>query len=93
NSQGNGQGNWLQFISFAPPEGPNSESSFASAPANDSDPKRSKNHLHFNPNPKTAAPGQEGICEAGNEKYTLGKTVIGNAPELWGTDTRGRDEE
>ncbi|HEX6206441.1 MAG TPA: MlaD family protein [Solirubrobacterales bacterium] len=93
NSQGSGQGNWLQFISFAPPEGPNSESTFASAPANDTDPKRSKNHLHYNPYPKTAAPGQGGICEAGNEKYVIGETVIGNAPEVWGTETAGKGEE
>ena len=32
--EGNGLGNWLNFISFAPPEGPNSEGSPASAPAN-----------------------------------------------------------
>jgi len=93
NSQGNSNGNWLQFISFAPPEGPNSESTFASAPANDPDPKRSKNHLHFNPYPKTAAPGQGNVCEAGNEKYVLGDTVIGNSPELWDTKTSGQAEE
>ena len=33
-SQGNKYGHWLDFISFAPPEGPNSESGQASAPAN-----------------------------------------------------------
>jgi phospholipid/cholesterol/gamma-HCH transport system substrate-binding protein len=93
NSQGNGLGNWLQFISFAPPEGPNSESTFASAPANDTSPNRTKNHLHYNPYPKTAAPGQGGVCEAGNEKYAFNKTVIGHAPELWGTDTVGKGEE
>lgn len=84
-SQGNSNGNWLQLISFAPPEGPNSESGQASAPAND--PNSSENHLHFNPYPRTAAPGQGGVCEAGNEKYARGKTVIGQAPELWGTKT------
>jgi virulence factor Mce-like protein len=95
NSQGNGLGNWLQFISFAPPEGPNSESTFASAPANGNpaDPKKLKSFLHYNPYPRTAAPGQENVCEAGNEKYVKGQTVIGNAPELWGTDTRGGDGE
>jgi virulence factor Mce-like protein len=90
-SEGNSNGNWLQFVSFAPPEGPNSESTFASAPANDPDNK--ENHLHFNPYPKTAAPGQGNICEAGNEKYIPGETVIGNAPKLWGTTTRGQVEE
>ena len=34
NSQGNSQGKWLNFISFAPPEGPNAETTPASAPAN-----------------------------------------------------------
>jgi virulence factor Mce-like protein len=86
--EGNGDGNWLQFISFAPPEGPNSESTFASAPANEAGSR--ENHLHFNPNPQTAAPGQGKVCEAGNEKYVTGETVIGNAPELWGTTTRGQ---
>jgi phospholipid/cholesterol/gamma-HCH transport system substrate-binding protein len=90
NSQGNSNGNWLQFISFAPPEGPNSESTFASAPANEAASKEQRNHLHYNPYPKTAAPGQGNVCEAGNEKYVRGKTVIGNAPELWGTETRGQ---
>jgi phospholipid/cholesterol/gamma-HCH transport system substrate-binding protein len=86
--QGNDNGNWLQFVSFAPPEGPNSESTFASAPANESGDTR--NHLHHNPYPKTAAPGQGKVCEAGNEKYVKGETVIGPSPELWGTTTRGQ---
>jgi len=89
--EGNSNGNWLQFISFAPPEGPNSESTFASAPAND--PSDRENHLHYNPYPQTAAPGQNEVCEAGNEKYATGKTVIGRSPELWGTDTRGQVEK
>ncbi|HEY0317994.1 MAG TPA: MlaD family protein [Solirubrobacterales bacterium] len=86
--EGNDLGHWLQFISYAPPEGPNSESGQAAAPANGG-PGESENHLHYNPYPRTAAPGQGGVCEAGNEKYVRGKTVIGNAPEIWGTDTRG----
>lgn len=84
--EGNSNGNWLQFISFAPPEGPNSESGQASAPANGSNERR--NHLHYNPYPRTAAPGQGEVCEAGNEKYVPGQTIIGHSPELWGTDTR-----
>ncbi len=87
NSEGNDQGNWLNFIPFEPPAGVNSEGSPASAPANG--PER-ENHLHFNPYPNTAAPGQPNGCEAGNEKYVAGKTVIGNAPEVWGTTTRGQ---
>jgi hypothetical protein len=35
--------------------------------------------LHANPYPYTAAPGQHGLCEAGNEPYTPGKR-IGHAP-------------
>lgn len=91
--EGNSNGNWLQFIAFAPPEGPNSESTFASAPANGGGPRARENHLHYNPYPKTAAPGQGNVCEAGNEIYVPGKTVIGNAPELWGTTTRGQVEK
>lgn len=91
NNEGSSNGNWLNFISFAPPEGPNSESTFASAPADD--PSNSESHLHYNPYPKTAAPGQGNVCEAGNEKYIRGQTVIGNAPALWGTDTRGQVEK
>ena len=75
--EGNGLGDWLNFISFEPPEGPNSEGSPASAPANG--PGKS-NHLHYNPYPNTAAPGQKHGCEAGNEEYVSGKTMIGNAP-------------
>jgi virulence factor Mce-like protein len=87
-SQGNENGNWLQFISYAPPEGPNSESTFASAPANESGDRA--NHLHFNPYPRTAAPGQDNVCEAGNERYEPEQTVLGEAPKLFGTTTRGQ---
>jgi virulence factor Mce-like protein len=87
NSQGNPQGNWLNFQSWSAPEGPNNEGSPAAAPANG--PNRD-NHLHFNPFPNTGAPGQPNGCEAGNEKYATGRTVIGNAPEVWGTTTRGQ---
>jgi virulence factor Mce-like protein len=90
-SQGNSNGKWLAFVSFAPPEGPNSESTFASAPADD--PGDRENHLHYNPYPQTAAPGQKKVCEAGNEKFVSGKTVVGHAPELWGTTTREEGEE
>jgi ABC-type transporter Mla subunit MlaD len=85
NSGGNDQGHWLNFISFQPAEGPNSEAGQASAPANG--PR--DNHLHFNPYPQTGAPGQPNVCEAGNEKYLPGKTVIGNT-EVFGTTTRGQ---
>ena len=89
-SLGNSNGHWLEFISYGPPEGPNSLSTFASAPANE--PGDRRNHVHFNPYPQTAAPGQDNVCEAGNEKFATGRTVIGHAPELWGTDTSGEEE-
>jgi phospholipid/cholesterol/gamma-HCH transport system substrate-binding protein len=82
-------GHWLSFISFQPPEGPNAETTPASSLANG--PSRA-NHLHYNPYPNTEAPGQREGCEAGNEKYLPGKTVIGEAP-LWGKDTAGQVEE
>lgn len=81
-SESNGNGNWLGAIAFEPPSGTNAESAPSSGPANGPE---KRNHLHFNPYPKT---GQDGTCEAGNERYTSGTTVIGHAPELWGTTTR-----
>jgi ABC-type transporter Mla subunit MlaD len=87
---GNSGGNWLNFITFAPAEGLNNEGSPASAVANG--PERS-NHLHYNPYPNTGAPGQPNGCEAGNEKYQSGQTVIGQAPSVWGTTTRGIESE
>jgi ABC-type transporter Mla subunit MlaD len=87
NSQGNDYGKWLNVISFQPPKGPNNEGSQASAPANG--PKY--NHLHYNPYPQTGAPGQKAVCEAGNNRFILGKTVIGNGP-TFGDTTRGQPQ-
>ena len=88
-SEGNSKARWLNFISYEPAEGPNSEGTPASAPANG--PGR-ENHLHFNPFPNTGAPGQPNGCEAGNEQYTPGKTVIGNT-SVFGTTTRGQESK
>jgi virulence factor Mce-like protein len=85
-SEGNDSAHWLNFISYEPAEGPNSEGTPASAPANG--PGRD-NHLHFNPFPNTGAPGQPNGCEAGNEQYIPGKTVIGPT-QVFGTTTRGQ---
>jgi virulence factor Mce-like protein len=82
--QGNKYGRWLNFISFAPPEGPNSESGQAAAPANGGKGEPA-NHLHYNPLPNTGAPGQTRGCEAGNEKYQPGVTEIGHAAHVFGT--------
>ncbi len=81
-SESNGNGNWLGGIVFEAPDGPNAESAPSSAPANG---PGARNHLHFNPYPRT---GQDGVCEAGNERYSGGKTVLGHAAQLWGTTTR-----
>jgi ABC-type transporter Mla subunit MlaD len=82
----NGLGGWFNATTFQPPEGPNSEAGAASAPAN-SGPELARgkfftnlNHLHSNPYPNTAAPGQPKECEAGNEHYELGVTRVGNTP-------------
>ena len=54
------------------PQGPNNEGGPSSAPANG---PNTDNHVHLNPYPNTAAPGQPQECEAGNEPYLAGKTV------------------
>ncbi|HEX5416877.1 MAG TPA: MlaD family protein [Chloroflexota bacterium] len=101
---GNQYGHWLNAFTFAPPSeesnpvtgqpghvlGPNSEGTPSSAPANGPD---RKNHLHYNPFPNTGAPGQPTSCEAGNEKFVKGQTIIGPAPEVWGTKTTKAAEE
>jgi ABC-type transporter Mla subunit MlaD len=83
--ESNGQANWAGALALEPPEGPNNEGGAASAPANGGPDKA--NHLHYNPYPNTASPGQTHECEAGNEKYLVGKTVIGNVPGNQGTGT------
>ena len=96
----NGLGAWVNATTFQPPEGPNSESGFAAAPANgNSDPakgpffKSSLNHLHSNPYPNTASPGQPKECEAGNEQFELSKTRIGNTPGNNGIKTASQTKK
>jgi ABC-type transporter Mla subunit MlaD len=89
-SEGNDLGNWVNAIGFEAPEGLNSEAGPSSAPANGPD---EANHLHYNPYPNTAAPGQTKECEAGNERYRVGQTVIGNLPGNQGTKTSGQPED
>ena len=76
-SEGDKNGTWQRFIIVATPQGPNNEGGPSSAPA---DGPTVENHLHTNPYPNTASPGQPKECEAGNEGYARGKTVIGNIP-------------
>jgi phospholipid/cholesterol/gamma-HCH transport system substrate-binding protein len=86
-SESNGKANWLGAITFEPPSGPNAESAPSSGPAAG---PAGKNHLHFNPYPRT---GQDGVCEAGNERYASGQTTIGRSPQLWGKSTVGGEGE
>jgi virulence factor Mce-like protein len=74
-STGDRNGTWQRFIIIATPQGPNNEGGPASAPA---DGPTVDNHLHANPYPNTMAPGQPRECEAANEPYVSGETVIGN---------------
>jgi virulence factor Mce-like protein len=77
------------------PNGPNAEGFPASQPANG--PSIEKNsagqpidndHVHVNPYPNVAAPGQPRLCEAGNETYKKGQMVIGNTPPGGSTTNR-----
>jgi virulence factor Mce-like protein len=93
-SEGDTNGNWQRFMVVAAPQnpttlalGPNNESGPSSAPA---DGPGNWNHLHFNPYPNTAAPGQPKECEAGNEIFQQGRTMIGNAPGPLITKTDGQ---
>jgi ABC-type transporter Mla subunit MlaD len=86
-SEGDTHGTWQRFIIIATPQGPNNEGGPSSKPA---DGPNADNHLHANPYPNTAAPGQTKECEAGNEDYLIGKTTVGNVPGNQGTVTQGQ---
>jgi virulence factor Mce-like protein len=85
-SEGDRNGTWQRFIIIATPQGPNNEGGPSSAPA---DGPTEDNHLHSNPYPNTAAPGQPRECEAGNETYDSGQTVIGNDAGTQSARTEG----
>jgi virulence factor Mce-like protein len=94
-SLGDGVGTWQRFIVLDPlpgagndQVGPNNLGTPSSAPANG---PSIDEHLHYNPYPHTAAPGQPRECEAGNETYNAGATVIGNVPGNQGTKTEGQN--
>jgi virulence factor Mce-like protein len=80
-------GSFLRFGITALPQGANSEAGPSSAPSNVADGAFGPadrlpidDFLQSNPYPNTAAPGQVHECEAGNERYTKGRAVIGNEP-------------
>jgi virulence factor Mce-like protein len=83
-SLGDNNGTWQRFIIVAAPQGPNNEGGPSSKPA---DGPNEDNHLHANPYPNTAGPGETRECEAANEDYYVGKTTIGNVPGNQGTTT------
>ncbi len=89
-SEGDSNGTWQRFNIIATPQGPDNEGSPSARPANGGGPQAAANHLHANPYPNTAAPGQTKECEAGNEPYPVGTTVIGNSPGSQGTKTDGQ---
>jgi virulence factor Mce-like protein len=69
------------------PLGPNNEGFPTAQPANGPSTEklapgssviRDSDHVHLNPYPNVGGPGQARVCEAGNEKYELGKLVDGN---------------
>ena len=78
-----------QTDAFTGINAPNSENGPSSAPAS-SFTFEGNNYLHANPYPNTASPGQTHECEAGNEPYIAGRTVIGNVPGNQGTLTEGQ---
>ncbi len=86
-SEGDRNGTWQRFIIVATPQGPNNEGGPSSAPANG---PNEENHVHLNPYPNTAAPGQPRECESGNEPYLVGKTVTGNVPGTQQLSTDGQ---
>jgi hypothetical protein len=71
------------------PSGNNNEGYPSSAPANGPSEEKNPitkqvfdngaNHLHANPYPNVAGPGQAKLCEAGNETYVPRQPVVGNA--------------
>jgi virulence factor Mce-like protein len=97
-SENVGVGTLARAVPILSASGPNNEGLPASAPANGPSVEREvstngttagkiieNNHLHYNPYPNVAGPGQPKECEAGNESYTIGKTVIGNTSTTLGT--------
>lgn len=93
-SEGDANGNYQRFLVVSAPTdpltfelGPNNEGGPSDAPANG--PAR-HNHLHVNPYPNAAAPGQTQECEGGNERYAVGETKIGNLAGNQGLTTDGK---
>jgi Fe-S-cluster formation regulator IscX/YfhJ len=93
-SDGDANGNWQRFVIVSAPTDP---ATLETGPDNETGPSSRpaagppvQNFLHYNPYPNTAAPGQPRECEAGNEPYEVGKTVLTNPPGPLITRTSGQ---
>jgi virulence factor Mce-like protein len=93
-SDGDANGTWQRFMVVAAPTlrgsnvfGPNNEGLPSSGVANG---PQVENHTHMTPYPNTAAPGQDRECQAGNERYLRGQTLVGNQAGNQGTKTDGQ---
>jgi virulence factor Mce-like protein len=97
-SENIGVGTLARVLPVLSPDGVNAEGFPASAPASGPSIDReasaipgkpglpiNDNFLHYNPYPNVSGPGQPHECEAGNETYAVGKTVIGHVPGNAGT--------
>jgi virulence factor Mce-like protein len=83
-------GSFLRFGIAPLPQVPGSEAGPAATPANgppaapgldrEQASLQDDSFLHANPYPATAAPGQDGECEAGAEPYAKGRQAIGTLP-------------
>ena len=72
----NGDGNWLGAIAFEPPDGPNAEGGARLGAGQR--PRSATTTSTSTPTRTPPRPARRGECEAGNERYAPGKTVIGN---------------
>jgi len=82
-ADGDGNGRWFRGVAALPVVGPNNDGGPATQPA---DGPFLENHLHATPYPYTGENGKP--CEAGNELYAAGVTVIGHASTLTGNTTQ-----
>jgi virulence factor Mce-like protein len=85
-SKGDRNGTAQRFIIIATPQGPNNEGGPSSAPASG---PTEENHFHVNPYPHVGAPGEPDECEAGNEQYLRGRTVLSNTQRREPDSTEG----
>jgi phospholipid/cholesterol/gamma-HCH transport system substrate-binding protein len=95
-NEGDANGTWWRFIPVITPQGPNNETGPSSAPSSGGGPdvvNSSRNFIHVNMYPNTAAPGQTRECEAGNERFASGRQSIGNIAGSQGTSTEKVVEE